>query len=344
MKTKMHRRAFLKLGMLSLSSLAFRPLQNVATRLITPSLARVSAKSLSVYRKADDTSLILFQHFRDELVNVYDEVVSDSGPAYNPRWYRVWRGYMHSGKMVKVKYLLNPVVQSIPATGALAEVTVPYTQAYRFLKSGSWEQVYRLYYGSNHWITGLDTGMDGTPWYTITDELGELQYRAPASHFRFIQPEELSPLSTDVPADKKRIEVSLADQSLTAYEGDTVVMKTRISSGIDIVSNNGVPTKTPRGNFNIEIKMPSKHMGDGKITPDPEAYEFPGVPWDSFFVWDIGVAFHGTYWHDNFGLPMSHGCINMKNDEARWIYRWSTPVIEYGAWEKNGMGTRVIVT
>jgi lipoprotein-anchoring transpeptidase ErfK/SrfK len=113
---------------------------------------------------------------------------------------------------------------------------------------------------------------------------------------------------------------------------------------MDIVSNNGVPTKTPRGNFNIEIKMPSKHMGDGKITPDPEAYEFPGVPWDSFFVWDIGVAFHGTYWHDNFGLPMSHGCINMKNEEAKWIYRWSNPVIESGAWEKNGMGTRVIVT
>lgn len=339
----MHRRAFLKLGMLSLSSLAFRPLQNVAAGLITPSLARVSSKSLSVYKKADDTSLILFQHFRDELVNVYDEVTSATGPAYNPRWYRVWRGYMHSGKMVKVKYLLNPVEREITTGGSLAEVTVPYTQAYRLLKSGTWEQVYRLYYGSTHWITGLELGMDGTPWYTITDELGELQYRAPASHFRFIKPEELTPLSTTVAPDKKRIEVSLTDQSLTAYEGDTVVLKTRISSGIDIVSNNGVPTKTPRGNYNIEIKMPSKHMGDGKITNDPEAYEFPGVPWTSFFVWDIGVAFHGTYWHDNFGLPMSHGCINMKNDEAKWLYRWSTPIIETGEWDQNGMGTRVTV-
>jgi hypothetical protein len=343
MNSTMHRRAFLKLGMLSLSSLAFRPLQNVAARLITPSLARVSSKSLSVYKKADDTSLILFQHFRDELVNVYDEVTSATGPAYNPSWYRVWRGYMHSGKMVKVKYLLNPVEREITTGGSLAEVTVPYTQAYRLLKSGTWEQVYRLYYGSTHWITGLELGMDGTPWYTITDELGELQYRAPASHFRFIKPEELTPLSTTVAPDKKRIEVSLTDQSLTAYEGDTVVLKTRISSGIDIVSNNGVPTKTPRGNYNIEIKMPSKHMGDGKITNDPEAYEFPGVPWTSFFVWDIGVAFHGTYWHDNFGLPMSHGCINMKNDEAKWLYRWSTPIIETGEWDQNGMGTRVTV-
>jgi lipoprotein-anchoring transpeptidase ErfK/SrfK len=344
MNSTLHRRAFLKLGMLSLTSLAFRPLQNVAAGLVSPSLARVSAKSISVYREADDTSLILFQHFRDELVNVYNEVTSTSGPAYNPRWYRVWRGYMHSGKMVKVKYLLNPVVRTIPAGGALSEVTVPYTQAYRLLKSGTWEAVYRLYYGSNHWVTGLEAGIDGTPWYTITDELGELQYRAPASHFRLIQPEELTPIAANVPAEKKRIEVSLSDQSLKAYEGDTLVLSTRISSGIDTESSNGVPTKTPRGDFNIEIKMPSKHMGDGKITSDPEAYEFPGVPWTSFFVWKVGVAFHGTYWHDNFGVPMSHGCINMKNEEAKWIYRWSTPVIDSGEWDKNGMGTRVIVS
>ncbi len=338
------RRAFLQLGMLSLSSLAFRPLQNVAAKLITPDLARVSAKSISVYREADDTSTILFQHFRDELVNLYYEVISPSGPTYNPRWYRVWRGYMHSGKLVKVKYILNPVMRSIPTGGVLTEVTVPFTQAYRFFKNGSWEQVYRLYYGSNHWVTGVDTGMDGTPWYTITDELGELEYRAPASHFRKILPEELTPLTSAVPADQKRIEVSLTDQSLTAYEGDTVVLNTKISSGIDTESSNGVPTKTPRGKFNIEIKMPSKHMGDGKITSDPEAYEFPGVPWTSFFVWDIGVAFHGTYWHDSFGIPMSHGCINMKNDEAKWLYRWSMPVIETTAWVKNGLGTKVTVS
>jgi lipoprotein-anchoring transpeptidase ErfK/SrfK len=343
MQPTLQRRAFLKLGLLSLSSLAFRPLQGVAAKLVPPSLGRVSAKSLSVYRKADDTSLILFQHFRDELVNVYNEVVSESGPAYNPRWYRVWRGFMHSGKLVKVKYILNPVERTIPPGGALCEVTVPFTQAYRLLKSGTWEQVYRLYYGSTHWVTGLEGGMDGTPWYIITDELGELQYRAPASHFRFIQAEELAPLSSDIPADKKRIEVSLTDQTLTAYEGDTVVLNAKISSGVDTESSNGVPTKTPRGNFNIEIKMPSKHMGDGRITNDPEAYEFPGVPWTSFFVWNVGVAFHGTYWHDSFGIPMSHGCINMKNEEAKWIYRWSTPVIDTGEWDKNGMGTRVTV-
>jgi hypothetical protein len=343
MTKSINRRAFLQLGMLSLSSLAFRPLQNVAARLITDDLARVSAKSISVYREADDTSMILFQHFRDELVNLYYEVTSPAGPSYNPRWYRVWRGFMHSGKMVRVKYILNPVVHSIPTNGMLSEVTVPFTQAYRFLKSGKWEQVYRLYYGSTHWVTGLDAGLDGTPWYTITDELGELEYRAPASHFRQVLAEELAPLSRTIPSDQKRIEVSLADQTLTAYEGDSIVLNTKISSGINIESSNGVPTKTPRGKFNIEIKMPSKHMGDGQITNNPEAYEFPGVPWTSFFVWDIGVAFHGTYWHDNFGIPMSHGCINMKNDEAKWLYRWSFPIIEPDSWHKNGMGTQVTV-
>lgn len=337
------RRAFLKLAMLSLSSMAFRPLQSTSAKLISPFLLRVSAKSLSVHRSADDTSMILFQHFRDELINAYYQVTSDNGPAYNPRWYRVWRGYMHSGKLVKVKYVLNDILATVPSTGMLAEVTVPYTQAYRLLKGGKWEMVYRLYYGSVHWITGIDTGMDGTPWYTITDELGELQYRAPANHFRMIREDELTPISPEVPANKKRVEVSLTDQSLTAYEGDTPVLYTKISSGIDSESTSGVPTKTPRGQFNVEIKMPSKHMGDGKITSDPEAYEFPGVPWTSFFVWNIGVAFHGTYWHDNFGLPMSHGCINMKSDEAKWLYRWCMPVIQPSEWDKNGLGTSVRV-
>ncbi|MBN2256678.1 MAG: L,D-transpeptidase [Anaerolineaceae bacterium] len=343
MQPIMQRRAFLKLGILSLTSLAFRPLQRTAAKLLAPSLGRVSAKSISVYREAVDTSAILFQRFRDELVNLYYEIDSPSGPTYNPRWYRVWRGFMHSGKIVKVKYNLNPIIRTIPTGGMLAEVTVPFTQAYRFLKSGEYQPVYRLYYGSIHWVTGLDTGMDDSPWYTITDELGELEYNVPASHLRVIQADELSPLSVDIPPERKRIEVSLTDQSLKAYEGDTVVLNSKISSGIATESSNGVPTKTPRGSFNIEIKMPSKHMGDGNITSDPEAYEFPGVPWTSFFVWDIGVAFHGTYWHDSFGIPMSHGCINMKNNEAKWLYRWSTPIIESHEWHKNGLGTRVTV-
>jgi hypothetical protein len=81
-------------------------------------------------------------------------------------------------------------------------------------------------------------------------------------------------------------------------------------------------------------------MGDGTLSPDLDAYELIGVPWVSFFHKD-GVAFHGTYWHDNFGRMMSHGCVNMRNQDAKWLYRWSAPFAEASDWNRKGIGTVV---
>lgn len=122
-------------------------------------------------------------------------------------------------------------------------------------------------------------------------------------------------------------------------------MDTRISSGMPRrTSNPADSTETPRGTFHVQSKMPSKHMGDGNLTDDLDAYEYPGVPWTSFFEPVVGIAFHGTYWHTNYGVPMSHGCINMRPEEAKWIFRWTTPVVETLEIEKRGMGTLVTVT
>lgn len=79
------------------------------------------------------------------------------------------------------------------------------------------------------------------------------------------------------------------------------------------------------------------------MTDDLEAYILPGVPWVSFFEPETGIAFHGTYWHQNFGVPMSHGCINMKTEEARWLYRWTTPAGEIQKMNTIGYGTQVHV-
>jgi lipoprotein-anchoring transpeptidase ErfK/SrfK len=77
---------------------------------------------------------------------------------------------------------------------------------------------------------------------------------------------------------------------------------------------------TPVGEFKIYRKVRSQVMsGPG--------YHLPNVEYVSYFAG--GNAIHGTYWHNNFGHPMSHGCVNMRNDDARWIYRWApvgTPV------------------
>ena len=231
--------------------------------------------------------------------------------------------------------------------GVLAEVSVPLTQAYLIRQKKAWEPAYRLYYDSTHWITGLVEGPDGEPWYKLKDELLEIEYAVPAVHMRIIQPEELAPISPDVPPEKKRIEVSLARQEATAYEYDQVVFHTKISSGLPDNRKpepGYIPTQTPVGEYRVQSKMPSKHMGDGRVTADIYAYELPGVPWTSFFVPETGVAFHGTYWHTNYGMMMSHGCINMKPEEARWVFRWCTPVTDEKTIEKTGYGTQVIVS
>jgi lipoprotein-anchoring transpeptidase ErfK/SrfK len=134
---------------------------------------------------------------------------------------------------------------------------------------------------------------------------------------------------------------------LSAYEGDQVVFGTKISSGqgnIDVPSG----TRTPTGRYHITSKSPSKHMGSLSASGAPGTYSLPGVPWTSFFIYETGVAFHGTFWHNNFGVPMSHGCINMRNKDAKWLFRWVTPLFEFPirdrkGWDARGYGTQVII-
>jgi lipoprotein-anchoring transpeptidase ErfK/SrfK len=109
-----------------------------------------------------------------------------------------------------------------------------------------------------------------------------------------------------------------------------------------------VPTNPPAGSFNVQSKMPSKHMGVDTLTAAPEAYNLPGVPWTSFFLSPPGYAFHGTYWHDNFGNQMSHGCVNMRTAEALWLFRWTDPKFDLPIksrrdWEQRGYGTRITI-
>ena len=105
----------------------------------------------------------------------------------------------------------------------------------------------------------------------------------------------------------KRIEVSLSTQTLNAWQGDTLVLSTYISSGT-------YDYPTVQGHFQIYNKLPSQRMyGPG--------YDIPGVPWVMYFWADY--ALHGAFWHNNFGTPMSHGCINLRTDQAEFLYNWA---------------------
>jgi len=191
---------------------------------------------------------------------------------------------------------------------------------------------------------GTLTGADGRIWYELLDDLLRIRYYARGEHLRRIPLEEVTPISPEVPLQHKQIQVDLGSQELFCYEYKRLVFRTRISSGIpdSRPRENGIPTITPSGRFFIEVKMPSRHMGNGRITADLEAYELPGVPWVSFFT-PTGVAFHGTYWHNDFGRPKSRGCINMDCSEAKWVYRWTLPVVPPEQTRRIGRGTSILI-
>ena len=107
------------------------------------------------------------------------------------------------------------------------------------------------------------------------------------------------------------IDVNLSTQTLTAYEGDVPVMTTAVSTGTYLY-----PTVT--GQFSIYLRHQSQDMNGYLLGYD---YYLPGVPYVMYFY--RGFALHGTYWHNNFGTPMSHGCVNLPTDKAQWIYNWS---------------------
>lgn len=332
------RRNFLKLGALSLSSLAFSPLISETEQPIQRRLMRVGTEAVAIRAQASENSPIVYQRYLDDLINVYYEVESPDGPDWNPIWYRVWGGYVHRGNLVEVDSVYNEVASSIHVDGQLGEVTVPYTRAYRYTSMYGWTELSRLYYQSVHWIWDIITGPDGAPWYELEDELTRLRYAIPAEHMRIIPDHEFDPIHPDA-SGQKRIEVSLSRQELTAYEGSDIMLQTKISSGLLTPE-----MSTPSGSFRIESKYASKHMGDGHITSDIHAYELVGVPWCCFFVLDSGIATHGTYWHNNFGIQMSHGCVNMRNAEAKWLFRWAEPAFNPHQFTRTmGYGTPIAV-
>ena len=142
--------------------------------------------------------------------------------------------------------------------------------------------------------------------------------------------------AVEVPDEDKWIRVDLSEQLAVAYRKDQPVRAFVISSGLP-------RTPTVRGEFRIITKVSEQTMYGGQ---GAYYYNLPGVKWVQYFYGDY--SFHGTYWHSNFGEPMSHGCINMTNADAKWLFDWAGPVWDgetdwYHSNEENP-GTLVIVT
>jgi len=181
--------------------------------------------------------------------------------------------------------------------------------------------LYRLYYETVHWVNGSVKAADGSVWYRLLDDKLDEYYYAPARHFRLLSNEELAPLSPNVPDESKRVEVRLDHQLLLAYENTRVVFATLISTGGKRLSGKYT---TPIGNFITYHKRPTRHMAAGDIASN--GFDLPGVPW-VLYITEAGISFHGTYWHNDYGHPHSHGCINMTPQAAKWLFRWTKPTV-----------------
>lgn len=140
----------------------------------------------------------------------------------------------------------------------------------------------------------------------------------------------------------KHIYVDLTTQRLKAYQGNVLLFDFPVSTGKWRI--------TPDGDFRIWVKLRYAHMEGGDQT-DGTYYNLYNIPYTMFFGSDtvpdsLGFSIHGAYWHDNFGHPMSHGCVNMRPEDAAKIYAWADPATvgdQTNATESNP-GTLVTIT
>ena len=114
--------------------------------------------------------------------------------------------------------------------------------------------------------------------------------------------------------------VDVSEQKLYAYDGDVLFMEEPISTGLEF-------TPTPRGKFAVFRKTPSRFMQGPIPGVSEQVYDLPGVPWNMYFT-ASGAVIHGAYWHDHFGKPWSHGCVNLSPINAKKLYDWALIGVE----------------
>ncbi|WP_437908420.1 L,D-transpeptidase family protein [Sorangium sp. So ce327] len=122
---------------------------------------------------------------------------------------------------------------------------------------------------------------------------------------------------------RKWIDVSIDKQSLVAYEGTRPVYVTLVSTGADGLGDPKTTRSTIQGLFRIHTKHVTVTMDGDEEDEDP--FDFRDVPFVQYFT--EGFAFHAAYWHDDFGTPRSHGCVNLSPLDAAWLFEWTTPEV-----------------
>jgi lipoprotein-anchoring transpeptidase ErfK/SrfK len=270
--------------------------------------------------------------YRDEVFAWIKEVSAESISYDVPsqRWVETPEGYLRSRYIQPCRNLPNIPLTALPQgqAGFWGEVTVPYVDLINYYDAtptrkgwlfdlASYNLQPRLYYQQVTWIDEIKPGNSGTILYRVNERYGNPGdlFWADGAAFRPLTEEDISPISPDVDANTKKIVVNLVYQTLSCFEGDREVYFCRVSTGQEEGS-------TPYGEHPIWRKMISTRMAANTVA----SYELPAIPWTVLFV-GTGVAIHGATSHNDFGWPRSHGCVNCRPEDAKWIFRWTMPEV-----------------
>jgi lipoprotein-anchoring transpeptidase ErfK/SrfK len=341
------RRDVLRLALIGLGGLAYQPINHLKLLPDFPKaerLGRVTVGMVELKSSPDSTSGTVGVLYEDAVLPWLHEVagVRNTGSFNNQRWVETPQGYIYGPYFQPVMDNPNNPIGNLPPSsrgpGFWAEVTVPYADAIleREPSSNSWVkaklekgQPLRVYYHQIFWIDQIKTNTQGNVLYRVNPNYygGVDMLWVAAEAFRPLQNEELAPISPDVTNKRILVDAMPQRQLLSCFEGKSEVYFCRISSGAKFNIQGNLVDKwaTPPGIHKITRKYISLQMSGGTTGA---GYDLPGIGWTTIFATG-GVAIHSTFWHNNFGDPVSHGCVNVSPEDAQWIFRWTLPQVVY---------------
>ena len=344
MNSVLSRRDFLKMSALSMGGIALNPFLPgsfpPAYRMVDfpkgEYLGRVLATA-EIKSRPDPDSNTVGTLYEDNIAVWLREV---TGIMDRPvqKWVETPEGYIWSPRLQPVRNQPNLPLENLPQTshgnGIWAEVTIPYVDLILENKTGlsPWvknTQYPRLYYSQVVWIDQIKKNGQGQVLYHVNELYGSYgdRFWAAAEAFRPITAKEIEPISSDIQDKKIVVDATLQRQWLSCYEGNKEVYFCRVSTGAKFNDEGMAVDKwsTPPGTHHTWRKLVSLHMAGGTASG---GYDLPGIAWTVLFATG-GVAIHSTFWHNNYGVPMSHGCVNVRPEDAKWIFRWTTPTVPY---------------
>lgn len=294
-------------------------------------LGRMLWATVTAYSEPDWRSDILGVYKYNEVVAVM--AVAEGYGLYpsNNNYLQTEKGYIYSSWVQPCGYNAENPLVPIGEGGAWGEITIPIAYS-KSEPDDTASDRERLYYAQVQRILGVEGD------YYLVGEIYGNQFWLKSNIVRIIPPEEVAPIAGDVDPASKWIDISIKDQRLFAWQGDEQVFETLVATGLP-----GTPT--PMYTFDVFDKRHGQRMTGG-LTGG--GYNLPGIPYISYITkrW---VAMHGCYWHNDYGRRHSNGCINMMPNDAKWIFRWTTPTPNYFAYNSRSddpgalPGTKVVV-